>query len=321
MNAIEYSTVSRSDIKISRVCFGTWQAAGWEGSDDRNFKRILRDAIEHGINFIDTAEGYGNGHSEKLVGDAISQYRESLIIGTKFSYKNSSPEKLRNSLHGSLKRLKTDYIDIYHQHWPPTSPPLEETITELERLQKEGKIRVIAVSNWMQPEWEEIQNPERIGVLQGNYSLLWRSLDPFVLPFCIKEKISVTAYSPLCQGLLSGRFNSLSILPSDVRRENLLFGKEELTRIAPLLDLLFLLSKKYGKSPAQISLRWILDQIGIDAVIVGMTNLDQLKENLGIFGWHLDPSDHQRLSEFSAPLSSKLQPHDTPWRWHSRSRK
>ena len=318
---MEKIVLGRTGLKVSRICFGGWQAAGWSSTSEDEFVRTLQHAIEKGINFIDTAEEYGKGRSEELIGQAIKGKRDKVVLATKFFYKNSAPAAIKQSLESSLKRLGTDYVDIYQQHWPPKIPALEDSIACMEELKAQGKIRAIGVSNWMEPEWQEFSNPARIQTLQPCYSLLWRSIEPKVLPLCREHNIGVLAYSPLCQGILSGRFKTRDQFPRDVRKANRLFKPSTYPMVLEVIAALEDLAKKYDKSPAQVALRWILDTPGVSAAIVGATKKSQVDENLRALNWSLESVDWGTLSAVSEALSSDLKPHDTLWDWHPRERK
>lgn len=313
---METAQFGRSRLKVPRLAFGCWQAAGWINSGKENFVDTLRYAVERSITFIDTAEAYGDGVSESLVGEAVSGMREKVIIATKFRHTLSAPQKVRKSLEDSLRRLNTDYVDIYQQHWPPMAPPLEDTICELEKLKREGKVRFIGVSNWMEPEWAEFTDASRIDSLQPCYSLLWRSIEANVLPLCSENGLAVLAYSPLCQGALSGRFRSPEDIPKDVRRENSLFPAERFAQILNIVKGVEDVAGRVGKTPAQVALRWVLDQPGVTTAICGASSTAQVDENLGALDWHLPPNELKLLSDISASFSASLKPHDTLWNWH-----
>ena len=318
---METTTLGRTGIEVSRLCVGCWQAAGWASSDDDRFIKSVRLALDKGLNFLDTAEGYGGGHSEEVTGKAIEgRPREQLVIATKVSHSSCRPDDLREHCEASMKRLGVDYLDLYQQHWPPTDIPLAETIGVLEQLKEEGKIRAIGVSNWMEPEWEEIDDPSRVESLQPNHSLLWRSIEPKVLPLCRERNIAVIPYSSLCQGILAGRFRSLDNIPADPRKSNKRLQPEDFPKVLEVVNALEEVANKYGKTLAQTALRWLLDQDGITAPIVGASRPEQVDENLGALGWKLDSEDWQKLADVSWPLSQNLQPHDTLWGWHPRLR-
>jgi len=317
---IERAVLGRTGIEVSRLCLGCWQAAGWSTCDDDQFVTTVRHALDLGINFLDTAQAYGAGHSEELVGKAIAGRRDQVVLATKLNTRCSRPDLLRKSLDEQLQRLGTDYVDLYQQHWPSPDVPLMDTLGELERLKEEGKIRAVGVSNWMEPEWAEIDDPGRVDVLQPCYSLLWRSVEKSVLALCREHGIAVIPYSPLCQGILAGKFRSLEDVPTerDPRQNNQLLTPEKFPRVLPILDALSEVAGRYGKSMAQTALRWLLDQEGVTAPIVGASRPEQVDRNLGAFGWQLAGEDRDRLAEVSWPLSAELKPHSSLWNYHPR---
>jgi aryl-alcohol dehydrogenase-like predicted oxidoreductase len=286
-------------------------------SNDKGFGDIVRAAIDRGVNFIDTAPAYGDGHSERLLGKAIAGQRDKVILATKFHHTSSRPDQIERALTQSLKNLGCDYIDLYQQHWPPRNPPLEETIGALERLRDKGLIRAIGVSNWMEPEWGEIAAPSRIDSLQPCFSILWRSIEPAVLPLMRRHNIGVLAYSPLAQGIVTGRFTPANV-PADWRAKNRLLSPTVFSLVTPVLAEIRRLAEELGKTPAQVALRWVLDTPGITAVIAGATNLSQLEDNIGALGWSLSAEQYEQLAAVSAPVSATLTPHDTLWGWHPR---
>ena len=313
---METTTLGRTGIEVSRICMGCWQAAGWATSDDDRFVRTIQHGLDLGLTFLDTAVGYGRGHSEELVGKAIAGRREQVVVATKFSHPSSRPDGVVTACEEALVRLGTDYIDLFQQHWPPPDIPLADTIGALERLKEQGKIRAIGVSNWMEPEWGEIGDPSRIECLQPNYSLLWRSIERSVLTLCRRHDIGIITYSSLCQGILTGRWRTLENIPEDSRSHNRRLTPEEFPQVLEVLDVLEEVAAKHGKTLAQTAIRWVLDQEGITAAIVGASRPEQVDQNVGALGWRLDPADWQRLADVSLPLSADLGPHDTLWNWH-----
>ncbi|MDZ4785234.1 MAG: aldo/keto reductase [bacterium] len=316
---MEFITLGKSDLKVSRLAIGTWQVSGWAGSNEEMQIKIIRKAIDSEINFIDTAESYGKGISEEVVRKAIEGQRKNLILASKFSHKNAKPEDTRKALEQSLRRLKTDYIDLYQYHWPAPEVPLKETIEIMKEFKREGKIRAIGVSNWMEPEWEEFEDTSEIDSLQNCYSLLWRSIEKEVLKFCKKRNVSVLAYSPLCQGILSGRFSNLSDIPKDPRKQNVVLTEENFPKIKKIIEVLRETAHKYGKTMSQVALRWLLDKEGVSAVICGATKLEQFEENLGVFNWSLEKEDIEILDDVSRDFSKDRDPHDTLWNWHPKN--
>ncbi|MFC1806189.1 aldo/keto reductase [Planctomycetota bacterium] len=315
---METTTLGRTGIEVSRICMGCWQAAGWATSDDERFVRTIQHGLDQGLTFLDTAVGYGRGHSEELVGQAIEGRREQVVVATKFSHPSSRPDDVAKACEEALVRLRTDYIDLFQQHWPPPDIPLADTIGALERLKEQGKIRAVGVSNWMEPEWSEIDDPSRVASLQPNHSLLWRSIERSVLTLCRRRDIAVITYSSICQGILTGRWRTLDDIPADSRSHNRRLTDEDFPQVLEVLGVLEEVAAKYDKTMAQTAIRWLLDQPGITAAIVGASRPEQVDQNLGALDWSLDPDDWQRLADVSWPLSEGLKPHDTLWHWHPR---
>jgi myo-inositol catabolism protein IolS len=318
-STIEKTMLGRTGIQVSRLCIGGMQATGLASSDDARFVSTVRHGLAMGLNFIDTAPAYGDGHSERLISKAIDGSRHQVVIATKFGFHESRPAEIRESLERSLRRLRTDYVDLLQQHWPSPDVPVADTIGELERLKTEGKIRAIGVSNWMEPEWNEVEEPSRVDSLQACHSLLWRSIESRVLPLCRERDIAVLPYSPLCQGALAGRFRSPMDLPttaSDPRRTNRRLQADNLPGVQNVVVALADVAAKYEKTVAQAALRWLLDQPGITSVVVGSSSVPQMEENVGALDWRLEPIDWQRLAEVTLPLSATLGPSDTLWGWH-----
>ncbi len=316
---MEKGTLGRTGIEVSRICIGCWQAAGWATSDDERFVRTVQHALDAGLNFLDTAVAYGDGHSEQLVGKAVAGRRDRVIIATKFTPDMSRPEDVRKSLEQSLTNLGTDYVDLFQQHWPPPDVPLDETIGTLEALQAEGKIRAIGVSNWMMPEWNEVSDPSRVHSLQPCHSLLWRSIEPNVLDLCRKHAIAVIPYSPLCQGILAGKIKEPSQVPDDPRKRNRIYQSDRFPQALEVVRAVEEVGAKYGKTASQTAIRWLLDQDGVTAPIVGASRPEQVDENLGAMDWRLEPDDWRRLADLSRPLSENLGPLDTLWNWHPKA--
>jgi myo-inositol catabolism protein IolS len=273
--------------------------------------RAIRRALDLGLNFLDTAPAYGSGESERAVAEAIAGRREEVIVATKFSHLASRPAEVRTSLEESLRRLRTDYIDLFQQHWPSADIPVADTVGELERLKQEGKIRIIGVSNWMEPEWNELGDTSRVECLQACHSLLWRSLETNVLPMCRGQEISVLAYSPLCQGILAGNLERQGL-----RVQNRRLDPTVIAEVRQLVERVQELAGEYSKTPAQVALRWLLDLPGMTAVIVGMSHVEHVEQNLGTFDWRLQDDHWRELSARSRPLSETLGPRSTLWGWH-----
>jgi len=283
---MKYTTIGDTSTKISQIGLGTWQfgSSGWGYGTDftkEDAIAIVHKAIDLGINLIDTAEVYGRGNSEKIVGEAIKGYdREQLIISTKFMPITIRPSSSIRALQKSLNRLQTSYIDIYFIHWPNPILPLGKTLHHLESMVDEGLIRFIGVSNFSKKRFQTAQQKirsHRIQLNQINYSMAKNKAEKNFLPYAINEKITLMAYSPLAQGFLTGKYSSNNT-PKGTRRTNTLFRKKNLERGKPLLDLINIIGNKYNVTPAQVALNWLIKDVAVTA-IPGAKSLDQIEAN------------------------------------------
>lgn len=301
---MEYTRIPHCNFDISRIALGTWSIGGfgWGGSDDGQSLATIRLALEKGINLIDTAPVYGKGHSEELVGQALAEdgRRDSVCIATKFGLTydsdnigvNSSPARIRKELGDSLRRLRTDYIDVYQVHWPDTSVPFEQTAEALLGLLNQGKIRAIGVSNFSAQQMDEFRRTAPIHAAQPPYNLFERAIERDVLPCSHKHSIAVLAYGPLCRGLLSGRMRpDTKFGDDDVRNVD---PKFQPPRYPEYLEAVSRLDRfaqeKYGKRVIHLALRWVLDQPGVSVALFGGRKPEHLAAIDGVLGWKLDES-------------------------------
>src|SRR6266550_2118763 len=211
---MEYAKVNGLNRKTSRIGLGTWSIGGsmWGGTDEQAVLETIRAALEHGINLIDTAPVYGLGRAEELVGQALAKYgkREEVIIATKVGlewrgdqvFRNSTRARIMQEIDDSLRRLQTDYIDIYQVHWPDPLVPIEETAEAMHQLYKQGKIRAIGVSNYSREQIERFRRVAPVHVVQPPYNLFERGIEADILPYCRKNGIATLGYGALCRGLL-----------------------------------------------------------------------------------------------------------------------
>jgi len=263
---MELRSLGTSEVKITPIIMGTWQAGKemWVGIDDSETIKALRAAFEAGITTIDTAEYYGNGHSERIVGEALADVRDQIVYATKVFSDHLRYDQVMEACHGSLKNLKTDYLDLYQIHWPAGSwgtelVPIEETMRALNDLKKQGKIRAIGVSNFSRAQLEEASGHGRIDSLQPPYSLFWRYLEKDALGYCIENNITVLAYSSLAQGLLTGKFGpDHKFVKGDHRARNRLFQADNYQRVQQALDNLRPIAGRYEVSLAQLALAWLI---------------------------------------------------------------
>lgn len=319
---MEEVRVGHSDLFVSRLGLGGWQASGWSTSDDATYERIVHAAIDRGITLFDTAPSYGKGHGEYLLGRSLASKRSQCIIATKFGPKDSTPERIRSSLEASLRNLKTDYIDIYQQHWPPSSPPVQESIEELVRLREEGKIRAIGVSNWGPLEFSELSDCSPIISVQGAYNLLWRKAEREVFPWCEEKKVGFFAYSPLCQGILAGKFEHNSDLPKDSRRQNIFLQDALFPEVKTFLNgLSDSFVGEESRSLAQVALSWVLHRKPVTSTLIGCSSLSHLEVACRALENPLFPELEQRVSELSEKFVAVTQSYVSLWGWHPRARR
>ncbi len=309
---MEFRVIGESDIKASVVGFGAWAIGGWMwgGTDRKAAIRAIQAGIDEGINLIDTAPIYGFGASEEIVGEAIKPYREKIVLATKcglvwhvqkgdhfFDSDDSSPtnvnptrrvfrylgsESIRYEIEQSLRRLQTDYVDLYQTHWQESTTPIAETMEELLKLKKEGKIRAIGVSNVTIPQLEQYRNAGQVDSDQEKYNMLDRGHEKDLLPFCAEKNIAFLAYSPLAQGLLTGRIGPDRVFrPGDQRRNNPRFSRDSITRIDRLLKQFEKIASDHDATISQIVLAWTLSQRGCTHVLAGARTPEQVKENAG----------------------------------------
>ena len=310
---MEYRRLGRCGLKVSELCLGTMTFG--HGADEAEAKRLVDLALGSGINFFDTANTYNNGQSETMLGNALKGRRRDAVVATKFfnpmgpgpNDSGTSRVHIMNAIEDSLRRLQMDYVDIYYVHHTDVQSPLEEMLRALDDLVHQGKVRYIACSNfhaWRLCEalWiSEVRNLARFECYQPQYSLLVRDIEDELLPLCREKGVGVSVWSPLAGGFLTGKYEpGERSLPGTRSTEDWgipdrFFGPnaDEVLRV--------LLEVSGEKTPAQIALRWVLEQPGITSAIVGARNVDQLRQNLGAVGWYLGADLRARLDEVSRP--------------------
>ncbi|MEM7557116.1 MAG: aldo/keto reductase [Cyanobacteria bacterium P01_A01_bin.84] len=321
---MEKRSLGESDVKITPILMGTWQAGkkGWVGIEDNDSIKAIRSAVEAGITTIDTAEVYGNGHSEQVVAASVSDIRDKIEYATKVFANHLKHDQVIEACHHSLKNLKTDYIDLYQIHWPSGSfntdiVPVEETMGALNQLKQEGKIRAIGVSNFSRTQLEEASKYGRIDSLQPPYSLFWRHVENDTMPYCVENNISIIAYSPLAQGLLTGKFGKEhKLYPDDIRCKNKLFQSENMERVQQALTQLRPIAKNHNCSLAQLAIAWLIAQPQANA-IVGARNAEQVKENAQAAEVTLSAEEIQQISNIGSIVTQSLDDNPVMWNFSS----
>ena len=327
---MKYQKLGKTEIIISRICMGCWALAGdevWGLQKESDSIRALHAAIDEGINFFDTAELYGNGYSEEILGKAFSRRRHSIIIGSKVNPEHLSREKIIKACEASLRRMKTNYIDVYHIHFPNYEIPVSETLEGLKKLQDEGKIRVIGVSNFGRKDLQELLTHGRVEVDQLPYNLLWRAIEYEILSFCIHNNIGITCYSPLNQGLLTGKFRSPDEIPVGRTRTRHFSGKRPMARHGEegaefetfsTIKAIRHIAEGINIPMAKISLAWLLTQRGIISVIVGARNSEQIRQNARAADVELSSDIITKLTSITEELKQKLGPNPDMYQSESR---
>jgi aryl-alcohol dehydrogenase-like predicted oxidoreductase len=312
--------LGKSDLKISPILMGTWQAGKemWVGIDDAQTTSAIRAAFESGITTFDTAEAYGNGHSERVLGAAVSDFRDRAILATKVFATHLRAKQVFEACHRSLKNLETDVIDLYQIHWPAGSfrtkaVPIEETMDALNQLKDEGKIRAIGVSNFSRRQLEEASQYGRIDSLQPPYSLFWRHIENDAMPYCVEHEITILAYSPMAQGLLTGKFaKDHKFEEGDHRARNRLFKPENFQRVHKALDRLRPLAEEKKISLGQLALAWVISHAGACA-IAGARNSAQAAQNAAAADTILSDDDLAKLDVIGRLVTDSLDENPMMW--------
>ncbi|MBD2500371.1 aldo/keto reductase [Anabaena azotica] len=319
---MEKRTLGTSDVKISPILMGTWQAGKkmWVGIEDADSIKAIRAAIEAGITTIDTAEVYGEGHSERIVAEALSDVREQVEYATKVFANHLKYDQVIAACDRSLKNLNTDYIDLYQIHWPAgafnSEPvPIEETMSALNHLKQQGKIRAIGVSNFSRAQLQEASQYGRIDSLQPPYSLFWRQVEKDAAPYCVENQISILAYSPLAQGLLTGKFTRGQQFDSaDNRAKNKLFQGENFERAQQALDKLRPIAERHNATLAQLALAWLIAQPQTNA-IAGARYPEQAKDNAQAGNIQLSAEEISEIDAIGRIVTDHLDDSPVMWNW------
>ncbi len=313
--------LGKSDIQISSILMGLWQAGKemWVGIDDKQTIAAVRAAYETGITTFDTAEAYGKGHSEQVLASAISDIRDKVIYATKVFANHLKYDQLLQACERSLKNLQTDYIDLYQIHWPSDSfgfeaVPIAETMDALNTLKEQGKIRSIGVSNFSRYQLQEAQRYGQIDSLQPPYSLFWRYVEKDLMPYCVENKITILAYSPMAQGFLTGKFGpDHRFEKGDVRAKNKLFQPEMYDRVQQALSRLEPIARQKEVTLGQLALGWVISHSGTCA-IAGARNADQAAGNAAAGTITLTEQELADIDEIGRAVTDYLD--DDPVMWN-----
>lgn len=319
---MEKRTLGTSEVKITPILMGTWQAGKrmWVGIEDDDSIKTIRAAFEAGITTIDTAEVYGDGHSERIVAEALSDVRSQVEYATKVFANHLKYDQVIAACERSLENLKTDYIDLYQIHWPSGAfnteiVPIEETMSALNSLKEQGKIRAIGVSNFSPEQLAQATQYGRIDSLQPPYSLFWRPVEKELMPYCVEHQISILAYSPLAQGLLTGKFSpGHQFDPADNRAKNRLFQGENFERAQQALDKLRPIAERHNATLAQLALAWLIAQPQTNA-IAGARYPQQAKDNAVAGEIKLSDAEISEIDTIGRIVTDHLDESKLMWEW------
>lgn len=287
---MEYLKLGKSELNVSRIALGTWAIGGsnWDNYNEEQAKKAIEVSVDMGINFIDTAPAYGGGRAEELIGEIIKDKRDRIIIASKCGLdiknrykKNLSPEFIERDLSASLKRLGTDYIDLYQCHWPVNDTPVEETMKAMLKFQEQGKIRYIGLSNFSGKEIMECLKYADIISMQPQYSLLERGIEKDIQKLCVENNIALIAYGSLGAGLLTGKYSELPRFSRlDARSFFYPFFQEEHWKgVKTLVDGLSKIARDKKVKPSHVAIAWLLSRKGVVSAIAGARTPEQAYEN------------------------------------------
>ncbi len=328
---MRYTTLGASGIEVSRMALGCWPFAGgcvWGPQSDDDSIAAVHASLDNGVNFFDTAEGYSDdSNSEEILGQALVGRRDEAVIATKIGAANLHPSVVQEHCDASLKRLQTDYIDLYQIHWPNHDVPIVDTMSELLKLQEGGKVRALAVCNFGVRDLTEILECGVIVTNQLPYNLLWRALEFAIKPMCEERGVGLICYSPLAQGMLTGRYASADDVPPGLSRSRHFSGERELAvhgedgcepeTFAAIASILRI-AEESGEHPAKLALAWLLAQSGVTSLLVGARNPDEVALNVPTFDYELPIDVETELRKATDGL--KLALGENADMWHSPGR-
>lgn len=313
---MEYRSLGRAGVKVSQICLGTMMFGG--ATNEKDSIRMIQRGVDAGINFLDTANVYNQGESERILGKAIRSIRDAVVIATKVrgsmgqgvNQSGTSRYHIMTQVEESLKRLDTDRIDLYYLHSPDATTPIEESLRALDDCVRQGKVRYIGCSNfhaWRVCEalWvSERMNLEKFVCVQPLYNIVNRDIEVELLPFCNAHGVGVVSYSPLARGVLSGKYLPGQPPPPDsraARQDRRILQTELREESFEVAQKLKSLADAHGKSVAQFALAWVLANPLITSVIIGPRTMEQLGDNLGCLGFVPSQEDETAINQLVPP--------------------
>ena len=321
---MNFRKLGKTDVQVTPMAFGAWAIGGWMwgGAEEQDAVKAIQAAVGAGITTIDTAPVYGFGHSEELVGKALKgKARDQYQILTKFGmsweseqgefffdsvnnegkplkiYKWASKEKVVKECEDSLRRLQTDYIDLYQIHWPDNSTPIAETFEAVQRLVEQGKVRAAGVCNYGVDQVAEALKTIQLASNQVPYSMINREIEKNVVPQALERGMGIIAYSPLQRGLLTGKIKpGYKFSEGDTRESNRFYTDENIRRTNALLEELHPIASEHGATLAQVVINWTIHQPGIVCTLVGARNEQQVSDNAKALNFTLSPEEMEQIT-------------------------
>ncbi len=327
---MKYNKLGSTDIDVTPLAMGCWAIVGdetWGPQDEKDAIRTIHAAMDAGINFFDTAEVYGMGYSEEILGKALENKRDNIVIASKVRTVNVGYNDLIQACENSLKRLKTDYIDLYQIHWPSREVPFEESYKALTQLKKEGKIRAIGMSNFGANDLENILSCGPIETDQLPYNLLWRAIEYEIVPKCQEKNVGILCYSPLAQGLLTGKFKNAESVPDGRARTRYFSSKREMVRhgedgceeeLFQAIDKVTEIAKELQKPMGQIAISWLFKQPMVTSVLAGARTPEQIQANVKAMELELSDDIVDALNAVSNIIKQKIGKNPDMWEKESR---
>ncbi len=324
--------LGQSELEVSVVSMGCWPLAGdatWGPQDEALSIATVHTALDAGINFFDTAESYSAGRSEEILGKALAGRRHEAIIASKVSSSHLRPDDLKAACEGSLRRLGTDYLDVYYIHWPNPHVPIADTLGAMEELKQEGKIRVAACSNFGKRDLNALLAAGRVEANQLAYNLLFRAIEYEIQSVCAEHDIGITCYSPLAQGLLTGKFRTLDEVPEGRARTRHFSSARPGTRhgepgaeveVRAALARIRKVCDDAGVAMSQAALAWLLSREAVASVIVSARTPEQAIENAKAGSLQLHGDVLAELTAATEELKEKLGPNADMWESEANSR-
>lgn len=309
---MDYIILVNSDLKVSRLGFGCCPMGmhGWGPADRKSLISAVRVALDEGVNLFDTADVYGLGESERLLGKALKNRVHAAVVATKFgvrrtgngkTFNDNSPAWIERALEMSLKRLCVDCIDLYQIHYKDASTPWEDIFETLERKREQGKIRYYGLSNVFYKDIAHLELPQATVSFQLEYSLANRSYETDILQIAKDKVLGFLSWGSLGQGVLSGKYGHGTQFPENDRRSGKVYKNfhEKFEGNLRLVEKMKQLAKRRNKSLPQIAIRWIMDNLEFSIALVGVKTTSQIRDNLGAFGWRFSPEELEMLRNFS----------------------